>query len=325
MPLNFDAASLMAPGGIVSGLDDLGSAVTRALDRRAERRYASEAEKRRRGETLDDRSTARSQGLQDESRKRRFQWWHDAAAAGPEDEPGYMTDPSLTDMEKAQLEAIRQGSLSSRMAKAKAEQPLSPIVPPATTKTTMTKEVDDLGFPTGKMIQQTDELDLPTRVSDAMRTADSLRMRKGRGADAAAQLYYAQGGQDIVDTVRESAVPWQADEGPLNTFVAGAKEAFNAGETMAPGALAESLAAELAQAEAVSPSPSPQDYRTIGAGMDSAPKGFGAQAAQALAPPAAAPTQQVQPADPAKEEAWLRAQKNGWTRDRFEAQWAARR
>jgi len=39
MGLSFDPAALMAPGGIMHGLDDLGSAVVNALNRKAERKY----------------------------------------------------------------------------------------------------------------------------------------------------------------------------------------------------------------------------------------------------------------------------------------------
>jgi hypothetical protein len=60
MPLRFDPASLMAPGGIVSGLDDLGSAVMNAMNRRAERRYANEREAKKRGEYLADVADTRT-------------------------------------------------------------------------------------------------------------------------------------------------------------------------------------------------------------------------------------------------------------------------
>jgi hypothetical protein len=59
MPLNFDPNALLAPGGIVSGLDNLGGAVVTALNRRAERKYALEAEKRRREQLLADRTDER--------------------------------------------------------------------------------------------------------------------------------------------------------------------------------------------------------------------------------------------------------------------------
>jgi hypothetical protein len=55
MPLNFDPTSLMAPGGIVSGLDDIGAAVTNAMASRAHRRYKLEAEARARKQQLEDR------------------------------------------------------------------------------------------------------------------------------------------------------------------------------------------------------------------------------------------------------------------------------
>jgi len=55
MPLSFDPRALMAPGGVINGLDNLGSAVVTALNRRAERKYALEAEARHRREFTDDR------------------------------------------------------------------------------------------------------------------------------------------------------------------------------------------------------------------------------------------------------------------------------
>ena len=66
MPLRFDPASLLAPGGIVSGLDDLGSAVVQAMNRRAERKYALEAEARRRAQQVEDREAgfSHARGMQ---------------------------------------------------------------------------------------------------------------------------------------------------------------------------------------------------------------------------------------------------------------------
>jgi hypothetical protein len=49
MGLSFDPSAVLAPGGIASGLDNLGAAVVRAMNSRAERRYALEAENRQRG------------------------------------------------------------------------------------------------------------------------------------------------------------------------------------------------------------------------------------------------------------------------------------
>lgn len=59
MPLSFDPASMMAPGGVIAGLDNMGAAVTQALSRRAERRYGRETEDRRRANQLADRDFAK--------------------------------------------------------------------------------------------------------------------------------------------------------------------------------------------------------------------------------------------------------------------------
>jgi hypothetical protein len=60
MALRFDPASIMAPGGIASGLDNLGAAVMNAMNRRAERKYALEAEQRRRAMQLEDQASERT-------------------------------------------------------------------------------------------------------------------------------------------------------------------------------------------------------------------------------------------------------------------------
>jgi hypothetical protein len=59
MPLQFDARAFLAPGGVASGLDDLGSAVVNALNRRSERKYQTEAEARRRTQQLADLESGR--------------------------------------------------------------------------------------------------------------------------------------------------------------------------------------------------------------------------------------------------------------------------
>lgn len=54
MGLSFDPSAVLAPGGIASGLDNIGAAVVRAMNSRAERRYALEAENRQRGYAQED-------------------------------------------------------------------------------------------------------------------------------------------------------------------------------------------------------------------------------------------------------------------------------
>jgi len=65
MALRFDPAALMAPGGVVSGLDNMGAAVMNALNRRSERKAASEAEARRRQQMREDAALRRSQDVED--------------------------------------------------------------------------------------------------------------------------------------------------------------------------------------------------------------------------------------------------------------------
>jgi hypothetical protein len=70
MPLSFDPASMMAPGGVIAGLDNMGAAVTQALSRRAERRYGREREDRQRQNQLDDRDFATELELRQHNRNR---------------------------------------------------------------------------------------------------------------------------------------------------------------------------------------------------------------------------------------------------------------
>lgn len=65
MALNFDARAFMAPGGVTSGLDDLGSAVVTALNRRAERKSQSEAAKAAAAQAAASAAARRAQEVED--------------------------------------------------------------------------------------------------------------------------------------------------------------------------------------------------------------------------------------------------------------------
>lgn len=54
MPLSFDPAAILAPGGIASGLDNLGAAIVSAMNRRAERQSQKAAQAQSRSEHLAD-------------------------------------------------------------------------------------------------------------------------------------------------------------------------------------------------------------------------------------------------------------------------------
>jgi hypothetical protein len=84
MALRFDPAALNASGGIVHGLGDLGSAVVNALNRRAERKYQTDAQKKaqeaadrreakRRGESLEDYKRKREDDRADAAEKRKYE------------------------------------------------------------------------------------------------------------------------------------------------------------------------------------------------------------------------------------------------------------
>jgi hypothetical protein len=156
MPLRFDPAALMAPGGVVSGLDNMGAAVMNALNRRAERKYA-----------LDREKTGRN-----------YKWWHDAASTGPDEMPAYS---GLEPDEIVKLEAIRNGVLGGRRAaweraQAMIQSRIKPEPPPpviAGAPTTQTKTVVDKG--TGEVRQ----LQTPIRI------AQSVEIVKDRAAKAA--------------------------------------------------------------------------------------------------------------------------------------------
>lgn len=242
MPLHFDPAALMAPGGIVHGLDDLGSAVMNAMNSRAARKYQAERDAKHRGEQVSDRELGYTRALEGEKRSRNFDWWAKAADAGPEERPNY--SPDLSPAEIEQLEGRRLGKIADRAARALGTGG-NTIVPPPKSVGVKEPATDEYGDPIpGKHVTIDQPLDLPTRVGMAEDTAADVGKMKGRGAQAAEMLEYAQGGREAADTIQNFAVPWMPDDTGVNAFGRRAVAAFNAGGTLEPGARDAAIAEE---------------------------------------------------------------------------------
>jgi hypothetical protein len=273
MPLSFDPASLMAPGGVVSGLDDLGAAVMNAMNRRAERRYATERETRHRGYSVEDRDLSRKNQLEDREAARKDRIadrvvGHLGRAAdtyGPEMDDTEGEDlfsdinaaedrGDITPAEANAMRARRQaakGAYGAAQTKAEGKDiPARPIVPPTKTATVRAPDVDKDNYPTGTYSIVDRVRSFKERVAEAFADAKKLSMFKGRGADAQAQLEYAQSGVDTAQAVDNSA-PWMPDDSPVTATAGAGVAAFETGESVPPENFAGALQDEVANQEAV--------------------------------------------------------------------------
>ena len=134
MPLRFDPSALLAQGGIMHGLDDMGAAVMNAMNSRQARKYQAEAAARQRSEQLSDRETGRAQSLADQGRNRENQLQDEAFRnAGPEmaDEDIAALHPALQPAARSRREAaqrheydkVLQGAISAMQGPEGVETP----------------------------------------------------------------------------------------------------------------------------------------------------------------------------------------------------------
>lgn len=249
MALSFNPASLMAPGGIVSGLDDIGAAVIRALDRRAERRYAGEREARQRGYSLEDRNFAKQ--LADE-RLRIDALGRAADAYGPDmDERGLTSDIDTAGLPPDLAEAFIRRRLAAKGAYDLARQKsagggFQPVIPPPTRDVKRAAVDPETGLPTGDDEIVTEPAPLNSRVAAAETAANVLAKTKGRSGDAARQREYAAGGRRALRFIDEFAVPWQGDTSPIEQTAALGVQLFDQGEIMPPEVQEDAIARESA-------------------------------------------------------------------------------
>jgi hypothetical protein len=254
MPLRFDPSALLAQGGVMHGLDDMGSAVINALNNRANRKYQEQREATQRGQQVSDREQAYARALSQHQEDQKRKGWFDAAAAGTPDEvlgdenPYEGADPATLE----QLYRIRQGKIADRAARQLQVGGPGVIAPPPRSVGVKEQATDEYAEPIkGKFITVDQPVDFPTRVGQAEKTAAELAKFKGRGADAAANLEYARGGREALDTINEHAFPWNPEGSGVNKYASDAVAAFNAGETLPAGARDAALLEDAQLTEAV--------------------------------------------------------------------------
>lgn len=162
----------MAPGGVVSGLDNLGAAVMRAMNARAERGYARDRESRQRANQLEDQATARGQQVSDRNQQ---ELSHAASSYGPDMETAGPGGGMFSDIDAAEAqgqiagtvaEALRQRRRGAKGAYGLADQkiPAAKALPPARVPAahTFANALDPAG---GR------QLDVEGRIADLEATA----------------------------------------------------------------------------------------------------------------------------------------------------------
>jgi len=263
MALRFDPASILAPGGVMSGLDDLGSAVMNAMNRRAERKYASEA--------------AAAKAAAEESQFARGLGSREKIAA----------EGNTAAMERVKAE---NAGAFGRTALTQGQQFASKLIGEGSDiLQTGMRVVGGWGRKSGS-VDGKNELAAVKELNDTLADAERIAVAKYKDYVPTLQEMYTTTGAAAVQ--QKKAAIEQARKQAVADYMA------RAGYAASPdGKYTPQRATQI---------PVTPGLKVAGA-MGTPPAPAGAPAT-----------------DPAKAEAWSRAQKNGWTLEQFEARWAAK-